>query len=117
MNENVSVGIDIINVNRFRDMPFERKSSLYKKIFHENEIDYCLKFKDPYTHFAGKFAIKESVIKSINKKEDFSKIITDHQNKKPTVSIFGKNDYTFSASITHEKDYAIGIVIAKKISK
>jgi holo-[acyl-carrier protein] synthase len=117
MNENVSVGVDIINVNRFRDMPFERRSSFYKKIFHENEIDYCLKFKDPYTHFAGKFAIKESVIKSINKKEDFSKIITDHQNKKPTVSIFGKNDYAFSASITHEKDYAIGIVIAKKISR
>jgi len=117
MNENVSVGVDIINVNKFRDMPFERKLSFYKKIFHENEIDYCLKFKDPYTHFAGKFAIKESVIKSINKKEDFSKIITDHQNKKPTVNILGKNDYTFSASIAHEKDYAIGIVIAKKISR
>jgi holo-[acyl-carrier protein] synthase len=114
MTEKIGVGIDIIDVNRFRDMPFEIKSSFYEKIFHENEINYCLKFKDPYTHFAGKFAIKESVIKSINIKENFSKIITDHQNKKPIVSICGKNDYTFSASITHEKDYAIGIVIAKK---
>ena len=114
MIENMSIGIDIIDVNRFRDMPFERKSSFYKKIFHENEINYCLKFKDPYTHFAGKFAIKESVIKSINTKENFLKIITDHQDKKPVVSINGKNDYIFSASITHEKDYAIGIVIAKK---
>ena len=115
MTENISVGIDIINVNRFRNMPFEKKSSFYKKIFHKNEINYCLKFKDPYTHFAGKFAIKESVIKSIDTKENFSKIITDHHNKKPIVSICGKNDYKFSASITHEKDYAIGIVIAKKI--
>jgi holo-[acyl-carrier protein] synthase len=115
MTKNISVGIDIINVNRFRNMPFEKKSSFYKKIFHKNEINYCLKFKDPYTHFAGKFAIKESVIKSIDTKENFSKIITDHYNKKPIVSICGKNDYTFSASITHEKDYAIGIVIAKKI--
>ena len=114
MTENISVGIDIINVNRFRNMPFGEKLSFYKKIFRENEINYCLKFKDPYTHFAGKFAIKESVIKSINTKENFSKIITDHKNKKPVVSIYGKNDYTFSASITHEKDYAIGIVIAKK---
>jgi len=117
MNEKIGVGIDIINVNRFRNMPFEKKLSFYKKIFHENEINYCLKFKDPYTHFAGKFAIKESVLKSIDEKEDFSKIITTHQDKKPTVSISGKNDYTFSASITHEKDYAVGIVIAKKISR
>jgi holo-[acyl-carrier protein] synthase len=115
MNENMSVGIDIVNVNRFRDMPFAKKTSFYKKIFEKNEINYCLKFKDPYTHFAGKFAIKESVIKSTNTKESFSKIITDHQNKKPIVRVYGKNDYVFSASISHEKDYAIGIVIAKKI--
>ena len=115
MTGKIGVGIDIINVSRFRNMPFGKKLSFYKKIFHENEINYCLKFKDPYTHFAGKFAIKESVIKSINIKENFLKIITDHDNKKPTVSISGKKDYTFSASITHEKDYAIGIVIAKKI--
>ena len=114
MIEDLGVGIDIINVNRFRNMPFSKKVSFYKKIFHENEINYCLKFKDPYTHFAGKFAIKESVIKSINIKENFLRIITDHQNKKPIVSIDGNNDYIFSASITHEKDYAIGIVIAKK---
>ena len=114
MIENLGIGIDIISVNRFRDMPFGGKSSFYKKIFHKNEINYCLEFKDPYTHFAGKFAIKEALIKSINTKENFSKIITDHQNKKPTISICGKNDYIFSASITHEKDYAIGMVIAKK---
>ena len=114
MIEDLGVGIDIINVNRFRNMPFSKKISFYKKIFYENEINYCLKFKDPYTHFAGKFAIKESVIKSINTKENFLRIITDHQNKKPIVSIDGNKDYIFSASITHEKDYAIGIVIAKK---
>ena len=115
MTEKIGVGIDIINVSRFRNMPFEKKLSFYKKIFHDNEINYCLKFKDPYVHFAGKFAIKESVIKSINIKENLLKIITDHDNKKPTVSISEKKDYIFSVSITHEKDYAIGVVIAKKI--
>ena len=115
MIENFGLGVDIVDINRFRNIPYEEKTSFYNKIFNKNEIKYCLKFKDPYTHFAGKFAIKESVIKSIDTKENFSKIITDHYNKKPIVSICGKNDYTFSASITHEKDYAIGIVIAKKI--
>ena len=112
MHSLTSFSDNFFNKNRTFDYT---NISFYKKIFHENEINYCLKFKDPYTHFAGKFAIKESVIKSINTKENFLKIITDHQDKKPLVNIDGKNDYIFSASITHEKDYAIGIVIAKKI--
>ena len=115
MTKKIGVGIDIIKVSRFRNIPFERKPTFYKKIFHENEINYCLKSKDPYTHFAGKFAVKEFAIKSINIKENLLKIITDHDNKKPTVSISEKKDYIFSVSITHEKDYAIEIVIAKKI--
>jgi len=43
MTEKIGVGVDIINVSRFRNMPFEKKSSFYKKIFHANEINYCLK--------------------------------------------------------------------------
>ena len=68
MIEKIGVGVDIINVSRFRNMPFEKKSSFYKKIFHDNEINYCLKFKDPYTHFARKFALKKALIKLIDKK-------------------------------------------------
>ena len=114
MIENFGIGIDLVHIKKFEKITYSKKPSFYKKTFLPSEIEYCLKFKKPAEHFAGKFAIKESVIKSINTKENFSKIITDHQNKKPIVSICGKNDYTFSASITHEKDYAIGIVIAKK---
>ena len=39
MIEKIGVGVDIINVSRFRNMPFEKKSSFYKKIFHDNEIN------------------------------------------------------------------------------
>ena len=115
MNQSFNIGIDIVNVSRFKKKPLKNNQNFYKKIFSDAEINYCKKFSSPYEHFAGKFAIKESVIKSINTKENFSKIITDHQNKKPTISICGKNDYEFLASISHEKDYAIGMVIAKKI--
>jgi holo-[acyl-carrier protein] synthase len=115
MIENLGVGIDIVDVNRFRNMPYEEETSFYKGIFDKNEIDYCLKFSDPYPHFAGKFAIKEALIKSIDTKENLSKIITDHHNKKPIVRICEKNDYEFSVSISHEKNYAIGMVISKKI--
>ena len=115
MIENLGVGIDIINVNRFRDMPFEIKSSFYKKIFHENEINYCLKFKDPYTHFAGKFALKEALIKSIDKKIFPSEIETSHLNSKPIINI-SKNtqDYKFIASLSHENEFAIAVILSVK---
>jgi len=116
MIENLGIGIDIVDVNRFRDTPFREKTSFYNKIFNKNEINYCLKFKDPYPHFAGKFAVKEAVIKSINKNESLLNIITNHINKKPTVIISEKNEYKFLVSISHEKNYATGLVIAEKLN-
>jgi len=116
MIENLGIGIDIVDVNRFRDTPFGEKTSFYNKIFNKNEINYCLKFKDPYPHFAGKFAVKEAVIKSINKNESLLNIITNHINKKPTVIISEKNEYKFLVSISHEKNYATGLVIAEKLN-
>ena len=95
MIEDFGIGIDIIDVNRFRDIPYEKKTSFYNNIFNKNEISYCLKFKDPYPHFAGKFAIKEAVIKSINKNKSLLNIITNHINKKLTVIIAEKNEYKF----------------------
>ena len=42
MIENLGVGIDMVDVNRFRNMPYEEETSFYKGIFDKNEIDYCL---------------------------------------------------------------------------
>ena len=63
----MGIGIDIVEINRFQEKPFENNETFYKKIFHVSEIKYCLKQKNSYQSFAAKFAIKESVIKSINK--------------------------------------------------
>jgi len=63
--EKDGIGIDIIDVERFRKKIFKQNTKFYQRIFLESEIKYCLRFKSPYEHFAGKFALKESVIKSI----------------------------------------------------
>ena len=67
MNEfdGVGIGIDLVEINRFKERPYNANKSFYKKIFSEEEINYCLKFSDSYRHFAGKFALKEALIKSI----------------------------------------------------
>ena len=112
----IGVGIDLVEINRFKKRPYSTNQSFYTKIFSEDEINYCLKFKDSYRHFAGKFALKEALIKSINKKIQFSEILTSHLDSKPQINI-EKNygEYYFQASLSHETKFAIGIVISKKI--
>ena len=110
----LGVGTDIVDINRFKKRPLKNNSSFYKKIFSDSEIKYCQKFRSPHEHFAGKFAIKESVIKAISEKISFIDISTTHNKSKPKILLKNelKDKYTFLASVSHEKNYAISFVIA-----
>ena len=110
------IGIDIVEVKRFKDKKFSKNTTFYKKIFSKSEIDYCNKFKSPYEHFAGKFAIKEAVIKSINDKISFSDIEINYKKSKPQIKLKKFNSkYSFIVSISHEQKYAIAVVLSSSI--
>ena len=109
---NVNVGIDLVEISRFKKIPFNENESFYRKNFSKDEIEYCLKFSEPYKHFAGKFAIKEATKKSVNKNLELSKIRTYHTESKPNVRILDE-ELEFKVSVSHEKNYAIAIVINK----
>ena len=117
MIEKDGIGIDIIDVQRFLKKIFKENLTFYQKIFLESEIKYCLRFKSQYEHFAGKFALKESVIKSIPDKISFLDIKTSNSKHGPIVSLIGKSakKYSFLTSISHEKEYAIAAVISFKL--
>ena len=116
MLEKIGIGVDIIEIERFKQKPYKNNEMFYKKIFHLSEIDYCLNHKNSSQSFAVKFAIKESVIKSINRKIGFLDIITDHSDSKPIVSISKDSSYNFLVSVSHEKHNAVAVVISEKIS-
>jgi len=111
----IGIGIDIVDINDFERIQYNKKPNFYKKIFLSSEINYCLKYKNPYPHFAGKFALKEAVKKAISKKISMLDIETSHSKKQPFIKIKNKVDYSFLASISHEKNMAVGIVICEKI--
>jgi phosphopantetheinyl transferase (holo-ACP synthase) len=73
-----------------------------------------LEFKNSSEHFAGKFAIKEAVRKSIKEKIPFNKILTTHKNSKPRIILKMKLNYEFLVSVSHETNMALAIVIALK---
>ena len=113
MNNAFGIGIDIVNISRFKNKPLKTNLDFYKKIFLEDEIEYCKKFKSPYEHFAGKFAIKEAVIKSIDEKILPLDIEISYKNSKPQIKLKKfHSKYSFKISMSHEKDYAIAISIA-----
>ena len=117
--ENFGIGIDIVEVDRFKKKKFAKNLTFYKKIFLESEIKYCLRFKSPYEHFAGKFALKESVIKSIYDKISFLDIQTSNSKHGPIVRLVGKKskEYSFLCSISHEKKFAVAVVISSRITE
>ena len=112
---NIGIGIDIVEINRFKQRPYSTNQSFYTKIFSEDEIKYCLKFSEPYQHFAGKIALKDAVQKSINENLVLNKIETFHSNSKPKVKLQdSKEKYEFISSISHEKEFAVAVAISEK---
>ena len=118
MLEKFSVGIDIVEVKRFSGIAFATNPRFYKKLFLPSEIKYCLRYKNAAPHFAGKFAVKEAVKKAIQRHVTLLDIETFHLKSKPMVKLKGNfNDkYLFKVSISHEKNYAIAIVISERTS-
>jgi len=117
MIEIFGIGIDIVNIQKFKKKPFKKNQNFYKRIFSESEIEYCLKFKNPYERFAGKFAIKEAVTKSIQTKIGFSQIEISYNKSKPVIKLKKiSKKYEFIISISHESDFAIAVVISENIN-
>jgi len=112
-----NIGVDIVNIERFKKKEYAKNKKFYQKIFTSSEIKYCLEFKNSSEHFAGKFAIKEAVIKSIPEKIGLHDIEILYVNRKPRIRLKNslRKKYDFIVSVSHEKEFAIGIVIAEKI--
>ena len=114
MLNNIGIGIDIVDVGKFKQIPFELKPNFYKKIFNPSEIKYCLKYKNYYEHFAGKFAIKEAVKKSIPDRISMIDIETYHMKSKPHVRLKKlENKYSFYVSVSHENNLSVAVVISQ----
>jgi len=61
----VGLGTDIVEIVRIGRM-IERHGELFlQRVYTEEEIRYCQRRKECYQHFAGRWAAKEAVMKSL----------------------------------------------------
>lgn len=58
------VGNDIIEIGRIRKAYLKHGERLLLRILTEKERQYCLRYRDPSPHLAGRFAAKEAIAKA-----------------------------------------------------
>lgn len=68
------IGSDIIEITRIRESLQKHGEHFYNKLFTESEQEYCLNHADPAQPFAGRFAAKEAIAKSLG--TGFGKILS-----------------------------------------
>ena len=56
-------GVDLVEVARLKEA-YERHEAFGEDVFTEAERAYCLKRRNPYPHFAARFAAKEACLKA-----------------------------------------------------
>lgn len=61
----LGIGNDVVEIERIRKSIDTHGLRLLSRLFTTKEQDYCLKYKDPIPHFAGRFSAKEAVVKAL----------------------------------------------------
>lgn len=111
----MAVGVDIEDIERFKDKPQE----FIERVFTPVEIEYCMKYSKPESHFAVRFCAKEAVIKALTALDitnvNLSEIeIFHNENKCPQVRILKQldKDIKFELSLSHDRTKAVAFVTA-----
>jgi len=119
------IGIDLIKIERMKDVVDRWGRKFIERVFTKNEISYCYEKKNPYLSLSVRFAAKEALIKAIGSEVPVS--LTDIEvlkaaNGRVYIKISGRLKEFFSErsikqaalSLSHEKDYGIACVVLEK---
>lgn len=116
----LGVGVDIVGISRVRQACERTGEVFLRKVFTDRESEYCRRYDDPWSHLAGRFAAKESVIKAIGRRLNpvDIEITTDTQGR-PGVELRGEAVVVarevgagrILVSISHTGDLAVAVAV------
>jgi holo-[acyl-carrier protein] synthase len=118
------IGVDVVDVERMK-FALERTPRIRQRLFTEDEIVYCEKFRFAERHYAGRWAAKEAVTKALgcgliqwNGVE-----VIRRPRRAPSVRIFGKiqsfadmvgvRQEDLFISITHSELSAVAVCVVR----
>ena len=64
--ENIGIGTDLEDVERFENLRDPAFAAFLKKNFTPDELEYCLSKEAPAPHLAARYAGKEAVMKALS---------------------------------------------------
>ncbi|ADI38542.1 Holo-[acyl-carrier-protein] synthase [Waddlia chondrophila 2032/99] len=118
------LGTDIIEIDRIEKVFNRYGQKFLDRILSKSEQEYCLKYKNPVQHYAGRFAAKEAIVKAlgtgIRKAVSWTDIeILNNNQGKPQVYLSPEvrshfSDPIIHISISHSKKYATAVAIMEK---
>lgn len=65
MNNVIGIGTDIVECSRIGSMIEKHDSLFIERVYTKREIEYCSGRKSSVQHFAGRWAAKEAILKSM----------------------------------------------------
>lgn len=108
----MELGLDIVEIERIRRLGKSTPRFL-TRVFTAQEISYCRGKKNPWQHFAVRFAAKEAVWKALDRDgirlKDIS--VSRDSRGKPGVIIRGKKAPGFKLSLSHSDNYAVAVAV------
>ena len=117
--DDISIGMDIESIARFKDKTLEKDSHFLQLIFTPKELEYCFKSKFPEKHLCGRFCAKEAIVKALTPL-GFENIlyneieILNSEKSFPIANIQKLPNVKIKVSISHNSKYATANAIAIK---
>ncbi|NQX83288.1 MAG: 4'-phosphopantetheinyl transferase superfamily protein [Mycoplasmataceae bacterium] len=108
----IGIGTDIVSKNRIKVF------NVKNKFLNKDELNLLKTFKkdNKLNFISGRWASKESIIKSFDKSITFSQIsILKYKSGKPKVLIDGIERKDILLSISHEKDFTVAFSMLVKV--
>jgi holo-[acyl-carrier protein] synthase len=119
------IGVDVVDVERMK-FALERTPRIRQRLFTEDEIAYCERYRFAERHYAGRWAAKEAVTKALgcgliqwNGVE-----VIRRPRQAPSVRIFGKikrfaemvgvREEDLYISITHSELSAVAVAVVHR---
>ena len=115
----MEIGIDCVDISRF-NQNISSKKNILRRIFTENEIQYCEKKEKTPQHYSARFAGKEAIVKafscydiriSLNKIE-----ILNNKQGIPFANILENrlSNFDVKISLSHSRETAVAVAIIFK---
>tara|TARA_X000000368_G_scaffold295649_1_gene235325 strand:- start:3931 stop:4287 length:357 start_codon:yes stop_codon:yes gene_type:complete len=118
MKNNLSTGIDIVSIDRVKEiLNSSKRERFLKKIFSSNELKEAKLRQNEAQFFSGRFAAKEAIRKATSTPKNSSKLsfksidVFNYDSGKPGVNL--KNDLVIDISISHDGNYAIAFCVVQ----